>query len=126
MAKRLPGLPKEAQHYILSLLFQLAVPLLPLLLEFWFSGQIKPETLTLTAALYSVSVGVSSANILLFGIGIVVGILFSVAFGVATISPTKVPNCEILSIAAISLTFMIHAAERWNIHIADKKPYWRF
>jgi hypothetical protein len=55
-----------------------------MLIEMWKSGgQPDPRTLTITVALWALSVGITSKNMLAFGLGIVMGFFFAVDFVVA-------------------------------------------
>jgi hypothetical protein len=125
MHKKIPSVPSSWQDFILSVLFQLCLPILPILLEFWLTGKITEQSVTLVSALYSISVGVSSRSRLFFGMGIVAGIVFSVAFGVSA-GGQPPTNCKLFSTWAISAVFVIHACERWNLHVIEEKPYWSF
>ncbi len=50
------------QQYIVSLVAGILFPLLPLVLEFGFTNDIKPETLTVTAVVYAAAIGLASRN----------------------------------------------------------------
>lgn len=88
---RAPEIPDEWQHFLLSVLYVSALPLIPLALELWLKGSLSESSLTLTTAIFSVTVGASSKNRLLFGVGILLAIVFSSAFGVVlhTAQPPK-------------------------------------
>jgi len=98
---------------------------LPLLLEYWLTNGITEHSLMLVASLYAISVGVSSSSRLFFGVGIVSGLIFAVAFGAIT-SGQALENSATLAGWAIAAIFIIHSCERWNLHVVDEKPYWNF
>lgn len=123
---RIPSIPVHIENFILSILFQMFLPLFPLFFEYWQTGVIKTETLTLLAALFAVSIGVSSRRKILFGISIIIGIIFSVAYGLSSNTSTPLVNSEYYAGGSIIIIFLMHAAERWNLHAIDKQPYWNF
>ena len=123
---RIPSIPVHMENFILSIMFQMLLPLFPLFFEYWQSGGIKAETLTLLAALFAVSIGVSSRSKMLFGISIIIGIIFSVAYGLSTNTSAPLVNSEYYAGGSIIIIFLIHAGERWNLHVIDKQPYWNF
>jgi hypothetical protein len=117
MARRIPGIPRHWQDFGLSILWVLVFPALPLLLELGFTGQVRPETLLLTGAIYPVSISASSSNPFLLGISLVISVLLAVAYGRATVG--AVPTwAMILSGFSIGLIFVIHGLERYNKHVA--------
>ena len=124
--KSIPGIPKSIQDYLLSILYHLILPLLPLIIEYWLTSQVKESSLMLVSSLYSVSIGASSRNRLLFGISILIGILFAVAFGVISSGTAQLPHCKVLGYVCIFSIFSVHAFERYNMHIIEGLSYWRF
>ena len=124
--RTIPGIPKSCQDYLLSILYHLILPLLPLIIEYWITAEVKESSLMLVASLYSVSIGASSRNRLLFGISILIGILFAVAFGVLSSGTAQLPHCKVFGYVCIISIFCIHALERYNMHIIEGLSYWRF
>jgi hypothetical protein len=126
MAKKIPGIPPHIENYLLSLLFHMTLPLFPLVLEYWQNGGVKTETLTLLAALYSISIGVSSRSKIIFGLSVIISIVFSVAFGLSSGGTSVLVNSEFYAATSIVCIFIMHAGERWNIHVVAREPYWSF
>ena len=124
--KNIPGISQSYQDYLLSILYHLLLPLLPLIIEYWITSNVKESTLMLVASLYAVSIGASSRNRLLFGISILSGILFAVAFGVLSTGTIQLSYCKIFAYVSIFSTFIVHALERYNMHIIEGLSYWRF
>lgn len=123
---RAPEIPEEWQHFILSVLYISLLPLLPLGLELWLKGSLSETSLTLTTAIYSVTVGSSSKSRLVFGGGILVAIIFSSAFGVI-LGASKVPKGTMEAcIVVIVLLTIFNLLDRWNHHMVDRKKFWDF
>lgn len=129
MAKRIPGVSKEWSNYLLCLLLHMSLPLLPLGFETLVRSEHLPsiQTLNITAAFYAISIGLSSKNVAMFGLGIFVGVCFSVLFGIASSNPNLNDDMYFYSpIACIVAIFIIHACERYNRHVADCTPFFEF
>jgi hypothetical protein len=126
MAKKIPSIPYHIESFLLSLLFHMILPLFPIVLEYWQNEMIKTETLTLLAALYSISIGISSRSRIIFGLSIVISIVFSVAFGISSGGKVILVNSDIYAATSIFCIFIMHSGERWNIHVVAKEPYWNF
>ncbi|EFC4085598.1 TPA: hypothetical protein KZS50_000468 [Escherichia coli] len=135
MAKRIPGVSKEWSNYLLCLLLHMSLPLLPLGFETLVRSDHLPsiQTLNITAAFYAISIGLSSKNVAMFGLGIFVSICFSVVFGIVSSNPNSDPNLNFNDnlyfyspIACIVAIFVIHACERYNRHVADCTPFFEF
>src|SRR5215207_1995059 len=64
-----------------SVFFLLLLPWVPLLAEWGATGEVKSSSLQIFVALYGLGLGASSRNEVSFGFGVVVAIIFSMAFG---------------------------------------------
>ncbi|MTV41363.1 hypothetical protein [Duganella radicis] len=69
------------QNFLACVALHMLLPLLPLLLERWFSGAIASKSASLTAALYSLAIALSSRHVALLGVGILFGFAFAATFG---------------------------------------------
>lgn len=124
--RRVPDLPEEWQHFLLSLLYVSLLPLIPLVLEFWLKGNLSASSLTLATAIYSVTVGASSKNRLLFGVGILLAIVFSSVFGVVMNATTPPKGTEEACFVVLALLTVFNVFDRWNRHMADHEKFWDF
>jgi hypothetical protein len=119
------GFADGLQNFFISLVLHLGFPLLPLLLEKWFSGAVEAKSAALTAALYSMAIGLSSRYVAVFGLGIALCIGFSAAFGHLARDPYLM-NAKIASYGAIGLVFVLHAGERFRRHVIRRQPFFEF
>lgn len=126
MARRLPGLSSLWQEYLLCLLFHMILPLLPIGFEFWLTGEIDDKTLALATSMYSIAIGVSLKIKLIFGLTILISIIFAMVFGILTDQSASLANSKFLAGGAIATVFVIHAGERYNRHVVDGLPFWDF
>jgi len=118
-------IPEHFDHFCASLVLVIFFPLLPLLLELVFFSAISLTSLFLSAAIYSVSIGVSSGFKTLFAISIAVSFIFSASFGFAIVTPGKIPAIVPTSAyVAIAFIVLTHSVERWEKHFVNKKKFW--
>lgn len=77
------------QNFLASVALHMLLPLLPLLLELWFAKQVEAKSAALTAALYSVAIGLSSQFRIVLSVGFLFGFTFSAAFGYLSTEPAN-------------------------------------
>ncbi len=123
---RLPGIPKHVQEYALCILLHLLLPFLPLLIECGVQGRVDPKTLLLFLAIYPLAIGVTSQSKLMFGITVVIGLVFSAFFGLAS-GGIKLSELTFkMAYFCLAAVMFIHALERYNRHVADREPFLEF
>lgn len=105
------------QHFIFSLFAQLLLPLAPLAIEYWLNGKIGEQTCAISAAMYSIAIGVSTKNLGLLGISIVVAVIFSSLFGYLVSGNTAHFAIKGPAIFTILFFMIIHAFERFKRHV---------
>lgn len=133
---RIKGLSPEWEQYALCLFFLLLWPLAPLALEKLLTGRLAPTSMTLTAFMYAVGLGISSRNAGISYLSLAAGVLVAVFFGFAVHVGSSEHRSEDLafiagtdklfgrlSLASMALLFIPHAIERYNRHVADKSPF---
>jgi hypothetical protein len=125
-ARRIPGVPDTWQHFLLCMVFHILLPLLPLGIEWWSRGTLSTGSATVVASLYAVGIGGSSRSRLLFGLGIVVSIIFAVAFGRSLAENGSLEGSVASAEAAIAFMLVCHTGERYNRHVAERSPFWKF
>jgi len=116
--------PLELQHFIVSLLFHLCLPLLPLVVEYMFTGNLSQKSLVLTGSIYCFTIAVSSKYMFIFAAYLLIGIILSFYYGVCQIQVAEVfPIHTNLTFWAVVLVFLTHAIERWRRHCILCEPY---
>ena len=126
--KAIKGISAEMSEFFTCLILHMLVPLLPLLLEAWkMQGWPTEATLSITASMYSISIGLSSRNKAIFSLCLFISFLFSMAFGFVLSSPhDSLPAVKFGAFLTIILVFGIHACERYNKHVVECNPFWNF
>lgn len=115
------------QNFLACVALHMVLPLLPLLLERWFSGEIAPKSISLTAALYSLAIALSSRHVALLGIGILLGFAFAATFGYLSTDPIPMlRSAHTSSGAAIAFMFGLHIIERFYRHIFKDEEFFEF
>ena len=107
------------QHFIFSVFVQLLLPLMPILVELAITGKVSEQTFAISAAMYSISIGVTTNNLALLGASIFVAMAYSAIFGyiVSGNSPQfPVPSVSMFTIA---LFMLMHGIERFKRHVGD-------
>lgn len=128
-ARRVPGPPEHWQQFGVCLLFHFFVPLLPVLADAVAAGgRPSPSTLHLAASAYALSIGVSSRNVLSWGLFFVLGLVFAFSFGLSSVPAAAglLGGSDTLPVGGIVLVFVIHLLERYNRHIVDREHFFPF
>lgn len=131
-------LPEHWQQFLLCLLFHLLLPLAPIAIEYFTIGYMKTSTLTISAAMYAISIGTSSKSPLEFGLYIAGSFIFAVMFGVHSANESIIPaerlntalsvwnNSKTSAVLFMVLVVVIHGFARYNRHIVFRQPFWEF
>lgn len=124
--RRIPPRASGGQNFLLSIFLHLILPLAPVILELWFTGTVTEKTMTLAASMYTIAIGVSSRNLALFGLAILLSIFLAAAFGYAATEGNSVPAGKFISAGAILSVFFLHAVEHYKRHVVEKQDFLRF
>lgn len=103
------------------------------------TSNVTQQSSTITAAIYTITTGISSEQEWQFGLSIVSSLVFSALFGfvIFIAQPRLAENPEIIlaqrnavikfsPFLGITMISILHGFERFNRHVVDKKPYWNF
>lgn len=123
---QIPPLPKPFQHFGVSLLFVIILPLVPVGLEAWIKPAITATTITLAASMYAVTIGTSSRSPLLLALGVVSGLAFGMLFGAALQSGTMPPYTVVAATITILAVAVVHCCERWDRHACKQERFLEF
>jgi hypothetical protein len=118
------------QDFWTSVLLHLLLPLMPLVIEFNYTGYVSVRSLTMTASIYAFSIGVSSRNKVTLALCILIGLLNAGNYGLTI----KTKTTEVISNSTfdffetgafwlIVLTFAVHAIERYNRHVSEGEEF---
>lgn len=124
---RFPGLPEHVQQFLVSLIFVLLFPLMPLWVEGVVMGYISATSLILTGSIYLVSVGLVSRSPALMAFCALGGFMYAFAYAAALhphLGPHLPRPADMTHGSGIVVVFVIHAIERYNRHWAEGLPFW--
>jgi len=114
---------QEVQIFCCVLLLQILLPLIPLGLEYWINETVQQKNVVLAAAIYVISVGLSSRNIVMLGAGIFASIIFSALYGVMLKADTPPFGAGWIAFGTIQLAVVIHGFERYNRHVVEGETF---
>ena len=114
------------QHFLFAMFAQLMLPLAPLAIEFWLTGAIGEQTFAISAAMYSIAIGVSTKNLGLLGLSIVVAVLFSALFGFLVSGNAAHYTIRWPALFTILFFMVIHAFERFKRHVGQGELFIEF
>ncbi|MCZ3030141.1 hypothetical protein NYY88_17575 [Acinetobacter baumannii] len=125
MARKFPAINDAWTAFFLCLIVHMSLPLLPLVAEWLITGIVTKSSLTITIAIYAMTIGASSTNAIIAIICIIIGIIFSVLYGVTLIQNTYQFMIDTMLISKIALGTIIvpHVIERYNRHLVDLQPF---
>ncbi|MBM9500115.1 hypothetical protein JWG44_07615 [Leptospira sp. 201903071] len=119
-------IPIRIQSFILSILLNQTLPLIPLVIELFYKKTILQSSLVLTASIYSFTLGIVSINQMYFGFSILVGLLSGCYYGSVLQTDNALPLQSNLSFWLIALMFLLHTIERFDRHINNREPFFLF
>ncbi|XWK85680.1 MAG: hypothetical protein U7127_15785 [Phormidium sp.] len=114
------------QEYLLSLICQIGVPLFPLLLEFCLTNKLSEESLTLTASIYTITIGVSSRQKWQLALAILASLFFAAVYGAVAVLDTPVLVSRPSSTWGIITVSITHGLERFYRHVIKGEVFWDF
>ena len=124
---KFPTIPKNWENFLVCIIFQLCLPLLPLGMEKLLTGDVQASSLTITTAIYAITIGGSSQSLLELTFGIVVGMFFAAIFGfvISGNELAELPT-RLVSWIFIMASALFHLPERYNRHVVDREQFFQF
>lgn len=109
---------------ICCFIFHITFPLLPILIDYVSTGEVKQDSLFISVAGYSIALAISSRWLWFFCSGVFVSILYSILYGLSK------TNQEIdkahYTIYVIIALIGCHMVERFYRHMMLKAPFFEF
>ncbi|MBT2784978.1 MULTISPECIES: hypothetical protein [unclassified Halomonas] len=110
---------KKWEQFIFSIIAHLTLPLLPLIVEKLLTGSVANETWAITAAMYTIAIGVSSNWLPILGVSLLVSMISVCSFGFLKAGTTANFDVPTSSLIAIIAFFIVHTIERYMRHVND-------
>ena len=125
MAFRVWTPPRQWEHYLSCLVMHIVAPFLPIGLEWLLTGSVDAKSLCLFVAMYAMAIGITSSSVLFFALTLLVGLIFTAAYGWLVKGNGDTPINGIAPWVLVAIV-IIHALERFNRHVVDLAPFWEF
>jgi hypothetical protein len=87
---------------------------------------IEPKTLLLFLSVCPLTIGVSSQSRLLFGLTVVISLVYSVFFGLATGGLSVTAGVYRVGYSSVATAMFVHMLERYNRHVAGRELFLEF
>jgi len=104
------------------------IPFLPIFLEYFFTKTVSDQNLIIFISIYSLSMGLSSRNIIIAILCFIVSIFFSSFYGFT--SNSKDAQQNFISIWAglgiLALIIIPHLIERYNRHYIEQEIFFKW
>jgi hypothetical protein len=110
---------KQWEQFLFSVIAHLTLPLLPLIVEKLLTGSVANETWAITAAMYTISIGVSSNWLPILGLSLFVSMISVCSFGFLKAGTSVNFNVPYSSLVAIIAFFIVHTVERYMRHVSE-------
>lgn len=112
-------------QWLVCVIINLALPVLPLAVEFFITDRITTVNMLLTASIYSITTGVVSKNAVVAASSIAISFFYTGMFGSAIKeSVGNVNDCYALWVVAIM--FLTNAALKFQYHVVELRAYTDF
>lgn len=116
-------IPSEWRQFVASLTFTIVLPMVPLVIEAWYDREITAQSLTLATAIYAATIGVSSKNVVLLAITVLVSVTFAIAFG-RIMGTGEVPDgCAGAALLSLTAITVVHVCERYIKHVGKRESF---
>lgn len=126
------GIDKCWEQFCLCVVAHMILPFMPLFFELWKTGTIGPTSLTISTAMYAISIGLSSKISLITLMCTIVAFVFSFAYGDSvdrykhsTVDP-ELLHLEAYAFICIALIFASHFLERYVRHVLNGEDFMSF
>lgn len=113
------------QSFVVSILLNQLLPLVPLYFEFSSNGGVTEQSLTIVASMYAFAIGFSSKHLVLFGLSLLLGITQAGRYGIAS-GELVINFYSTVPFWIITIVFLTHVIERFDRHVRSREPYFLF
>lgn len=128
------------ENYMACICLHMIWPALPILIEWFLTGDISVEATTLTASIYAITIGMSSKSKSQFTISVLISFIFACCYGftvhvaheytqqnnIQELAKNTFINLRLWALVSIGLIFITHLIERYNRHVIDRTPFFNF
>lgn len=113
----------KGHSFILSVLVDLLLPALPIATELYSQGFITTDSLMLTAAFYSLTVGLATRDDIFFVISLLGLVLCSIGYGIVVGSGEVIDRYLVTAESTFGIVLAMGIMIRFRRHMLWRKPY---
>lgn len=113
-------------HWLVSVVLNLALPVLPLLVEFAIAGKISSSNLVLAASMYSITTGVVSKNALVFLLSVMISLFYTAMFGHALSVDSASFSSDYNAVWVLGFMFVTNTLLKFYYHVVELRAYTDF
>lgn len=120
---------EASQHWLLSVLLNLVMPISPLLVEKAISGGVSVSSAVLSASMYSISTGLVCRSGPVLVLSIIIAIFYIAMFGAVTYQVTNNVGAKVgdfNALWAIVILFATNVVLKFWYHVIDRRPFTDF
>jgi hypothetical protein len=110
-------------QFLFSVITVLVLPLVPLVVEYLITKKITSESWTITTAMYSISIGISSMFLPLMGVTVIISMIFISLFGCIKAGVSPATCTDNLAFILIMVLLFTEGIERYIRHVANEEVF---
>jgi hypothetical protein len=115
------------QHFFAGFICSALFPLLPLIIEFGFSGTVTDNTILISAIMYCSAIALTSDSVLIFVLGFLVSIVFAMMFGITFYNNSNAPEgSHMASMFAMFFFGLSQCLQAYNRHVVRGENFISF
>lgn len=116
-------LPKRWQNFLSCSIVYLIIPLCPIIFSLIKNNKVSESDILLSAAMYTITIAISSKERMVFWFGFLAGLVLSFAYGNAANPEESIGNGRLFGVISICLFFSLHLLERYYRHILYNEDF---
>lgn len=120
---------EASNHWLLSVLLNLVMPISPLVVELAISKEISVSSAVLSASMYSISTGLVCRSAPVLILSLIIAIFYIAVFGAVTYQNANQIDSRLGSFYAlwvIGFLFLTNVVLKFWYHVIDRRPYTDF
>ncbi len=123
-----PLLPKNWSAFLVSILLLMILPLVPLFLEYMFRDEISIKSLSITTAVYAISIGAAQREAVVIWLGVLISMIYVSVFGFVVRGEVMgvvayAPRWSIWAFVGIGLMSLAHGYHRYQAHVVGRLDF---
>lgn len=126
MANKIRGLNPDWNNFILCIMLHFFIPFLPIFLEYLFTKTVSEQNLIIFISIYSLSMGLSSRNVIIGILCFIVSIFFSAFYGFTSGDNQQNFISIWAGLGILALIIIPHLIERYNRHYIEQEIFFKW